>query len=275
MSQEKAFSKEKALSDKKALGEPKALSAKQAQEPNALHWLRSLAFFLGYALLTLIYGTLSLLLWVFPHKFRYRLIISWTYLVIYWARITCGLHFQVKGLKNRPPRTQNVIVLSKHQSTWETLFLQGFFAPSVTVLKKQLLKIPFFGWGLAALRPIAIDRDKPREALRMVKEKGVRRLQQGFNLILFPEGTRSRPGERGRYARSGAEIALASDHSILPIAVNAGHLWKPGRFAKLPGLITVSIGPAIEIQGRTSREIMSDVETWIENEMQIIDTETL
>lgn len=253
--------------------------------PGWFAFARSLVFFLGYALLTLIYGSLSLLTWVFPHKIRYRIIISWTYLVIYWARLVCGLRFTVIGKENLPASRQGLIVLSKHQSTWETLFLQGFFAPSVTVLKKQLLRIPFFGWGLSALRPIAIDRDKPREALKQVKGHGCERIAQGFNLILFPEGTRSAPGERGRYARSGAEISLACGAPIVPIAVNAGRLWKPGRFSKVSGLITVSIGPLIypstpkeneefdqaQAPAKSSRSLMQEVEDWIETEMNRLD----
>lgn len=242
-------------------------------QPGGLAVARSALFSVGYAFLTLIYGTLSLLTWVLPHRIRYKIIISWTYLIIYWVRLSCGVRFRVLGKENLPPSLNGVIVLSKHQSTWETLFLQGFFAPSVTVLKKQLLRIPFFGWGLAALKPIAIDRDKPRDALRLVKSKGVKRLQQGFNLILFPEGTRSAPGVRGRYARSGADIAIASGASIVPIAVNAGRLWLPKRFAILPGLVTVSIGPLIQADGRDSRSLTCDVEEWIEQEMLRIDQE--
>ena len=235
-----------------------------------IYFIRSLIFSAGYALLTMVYGTLSLFLFFIPRKIRYSIIVSWTHIVIFWLRITCGIRYQIIGQENLPSPITSHIVLSKHQSTWETLFLQGFFAPGATVLKRQLLKIPFFGWGLRGLAPIAIDRDNPREALKQVKTQSIKRLNQAYNIILFPEGTRTKVGQKGKYARSGADIAIAAKKNIIPIAINAGHLWTPGQFIKTPGLITVSIGPIISGEGKNSKTLIQDVETWIETEMQRI-----
>jgi 1-acyl-sn-glycerol-3-phosphate acyltransferase len=235
--------------------------------------LRSMLFLLGYFAVTGLYGTLALFLWVLPRHWQHRIIISWTTVVIYWLRITCGVKWQVHGrehlaaCRDRGP----LVVLSKHQSTWETLFLQNLFYPTSTILKKELLQIPFFGWGLRALNPIGIDRSNPREALRQVKNEGLQRLQNGGNLLLFPEGTRTRSGERGKYARSGAEIACAAKAPVIPVAVNAGRYWPPGSYLKCPGTVQVVIGEPIDSSGRTSRDLMQSAEEWIEARMMEID----
>ncbi len=236
--------------------------------------LRSALFVLGYLAATGIYGTLALFLWVVPQKWRHRIIISWTILVVYWLRITCGVRFQLHGrenIENDKPR-QPFVILSKHQSTWETLYLQNLFYPTSTILKKELLRLPFFGWGLRALNPIGIDRSNPRDALRQVKAQGVARLKDNINVLLFPEGTRMKPGERGKYARSGADIACEAGVDVIPVAVNAGRCWPSGTFLKYPGVIQVSVGAAIATEGRTSREVMQKVETWIESEMEKLDS---
>ncbi len=191
-------------------------------------------------------------------------------MVIFWLKISCGVSYQVLGRENIQAVKQPCMVLSKHQSAWETLFLQGLFWPSSTILKKELLNIPFFGWGLRALYPIAIDRSNPRAALRQVKTKGVEHLQAGFNIILFPEGTRMQLGERGTYARSGADIALDGNVDILPVALDAARCWPPKSFIKKPGIITVSVGSAIKVEGKSSKEVTKEVENWIEGEMEAI-----
>jgi len=236
-------------------------------------YLRSSLFAIGYTIFTTLYGAVSLPLYLLPPLSRHRIIISWTHVVIWWAKVTCGLRYQVIGkdnlsdLKNEP-----IVILSKHQCAWETFFLQGLFWPASTILKKELLKIPFFGWGLAALRPIAIDRSNPREALRQVKQQGVERLKDGVNLILFPEGTRVPIGERVKYARSGADIAKESGATIVPVCHNAGQYWgvDGNKFLKRPGLITVVIGEPIPSAGINTKEVISDVETWIESTLDDI-----
>lgn len=235
--------------------------------------LRSSMFVVGYLASTGIYGTLSLFLWVIPQRWRHRIIFSWTTFVVHWLRITCGVRYRVHGRENiRHKPGKPFVVLAKHQSTWETLYLQNLFYPASTILKKELLQLPFFGWGLRALHPIPIDRSNPRDALRQVKTQGVARLKENCNLLLFPEGTRTKPGERGKYTRSGADIACEAGAPVVPVAVNAGRCWPPGTFLKHPGEIQVVVGKAIETKGRSSREIILEVEDWIEKQMTVIDS---
>ncbi|VUD64401.1 1-acyl-sn-glycerol-3-phosphate acyltransferase [Thalassocella blandensis] len=229
-------------------------------------FVRSLIFFSGYATLTLLYGSTTLFIWLLPNLVAHRFITSWTTIIIWWLKVTCGVKYVVKGRENIPSDA-GFVVLSKHQSAWETLFLQTLFWPATTILKKELLNIPFFGWGLRVLKPVPIDRSNPRLALKQVKTIGSERLQEGFNIILFPEGTRMPVGEKGTYARSGADIASNANVPIVPVAVNAGACWPPKRFVKYPGTVIVSIGPSISAENRSSKEVMADVENWIENEM--------
>lgn len=234
-----------------------------------LHFRTGL-FIVGTTIFTVVYGSLSIFVWLFPPMTRHKIIVSWTRLTIAWLRLICKVNYEVKGLENIDPSHGPYVILSKHQSAWETLFLQGLFWPSSTILKKELLKIPFFGWGLRALKPIAIDRSNPREALKQVKKHGGDRLSSGFNIILFPEGTRIPLGSRGTYARSGADIAKANDTRILPVAHNAATCWPNDSLLKYPGTITVVVGPAIETQSKNSKLIMSEVENWIENTMDTL-----
>lgn len=240
-------------------------------EHNPLIFFRSLLFFIGYVILTVSYGTVSLLSWLLPARLRHRLIASWTEVIILWLWLSCGVRYRVQGRENIDRNDGASVILSKHQSSWETLFLQSLFWPASTVLKRELLRIPFFGWGLRALSPIPIDRSNPRAALKQVKSEGLKRLANGMNLILFPEGTRMAPGEKGTYARSGADIAKTAGVDIIPVAVNSGVCWPTRGIRKQPGMITVSVGPPVLTQDRASRDIMTEVEAWIENEMKQIE----
>jgi 1-acyl-sn-glycerol-3-phosphate acyltransferase len=229
--------------------------------------LRSVIFAVGYFGLGLIYGFFALFIFYLPPMARHRILISWCWLIVLWLRLTCGVRYEIRGLENLRKTPGPKIVLAKHQSTWETLALQYLCFPASTILKRELLKIPFFGWGLRCLQPIAIDRDNPRDALRQVKIQGVQHLALGLNLLLFPEGTRVAPGEHGKYARSGPEIAIESGASIIPVAVNAGYCWPAKSWKRYPGSVTVIFGEPIRPEGCTSRELINQVETWIENQM--------
>ena len=231
--------------------------------------IRSSLFFISYFCATISYGTLSLFTWVLPLRTRHKIIISWTHVIIFLVKVICGVKYKITGQEYIDAmRNQPVVVLSKHQSTWETLFLQGAFWPASTILKKELLRIPFFGWGLRGLYPIAIDRSNPKLALRQVKEEGALHLKQGFNIIIFPEGTRMELDQRGKYARSGADIAVSSEAKIIPVAVNSGVCWPANQsFLKYPGTINVVIGEPIETTGKNSKAITAEVEEWIESKM--------
>lgn len=235
-------------------------------------YIRSSLFAIGYTVFTTLYGAFSLPLYALPPLARHRIIIKWTHIVIWWARVTCGIRYQVHGKDKLKGLDKPLVILAKHQCAWETFFLQGLFWPASTVLKQELLKIPFFGWGLAALRPIAIDRNNPREALRQVKKQGLARLDDKINLILFPEGTRVPIGQKAKYARSGADIAKESGVSIVPVAHNAGAFWgvNNSKFLKKPGLVNVVIGDPIPTDELDTKTITKMVEDWIESTLDDI-----
>lgn len=230
----------------------------------ALVLLRSLVFLTLQAALTIIWSVVSLLTFPFRPFTRYRIITLWSRLVVWLAQVICGVRYQVWGLENLPQ--QPSIVLAKHQSAWETIAFEVFLPPQVWVLRRSLLRVPFFGWGLAMMSPIAIDRGAGMQALKQMLEQGRERLAQGFWIIIFPEGTRIAPGQRGRYQIGGAWLAVHTGAPVLPIAHNAGQLWRKNAFLKFPGTIIVSIGKPIDPQGLTPEELNRRVEDWVETE---------
>ena len=163
------------------------------------------------------------------------------------------------------------ILLSKHQSAWETIFYCWLMPrPLIFVFKKSLLYIPFFGWGLGMLRMIAIDRSKGRDAMAQVIATGRKRLDDGQWVIMFPEGTRTAVGQKGNYKAGGAILAIGAGVPVVPIAMNSGDCWPRNAFIKKPGLITVSIGAPISSEGMNSAELMAKAENWIESEMRTL-----
>lgn len=228
--------------------------------------LRSLIFLLLQFLLTPIFSTLALLTFPFPPLTRYRLISSYARTMIVVLRWVCGIRHEVIGVENLPK--EPCVVLCKHQSAWETLALQVIFPPQVWVLKRELLWLPFFGWGLAMTSPIAINRSDGKGAMKQLLKQGKYRLKQGFCVVIFPEGTRVPYGQRGKYKVGGALLAVSSGVPVVPVAHNAGRLWGRNAFSKHPGLVTMSIGQPISTQGRKADEINAEVEAWIENEIQ-------
>lgn len=150
--------------------------------------------------------------------------------------------------------------------------LQEVFPPLVWVLKRELLWIPFFGWGLAVLNPIAINRKAGRHAMHQVVEQGTQRLNAGRWVVVFPEGTRVPPGTRGRYRAGGALLATESGYPVVPVAHNAGEYWAKGQFLKRPGTIRVVVGPLIQSRGRKPEEILAEAQDWIESTMARIST---
>lgn len=234
----------------------------------AWYGLRSLVFYAGYALLTLWFGITAPLLTFRGYEACVRYINYWNKAVIVWLRLVCGVRWQVEGLDNIPARPY--VVVAKHQSQWETFFLQLPFAPVCTVLKQELLDLPVFGWGLASIKPIAIDRSQRRESLKQILDVGCSRLAEGLCVLIFPEGTRTDPGKIGRYARGGADLAQKGGVPILPVAHNAGECWPGKRFLKYPGLVTVVIGPPIASDTTDSRSVMNQAAEWIEAESRRI-----
>jgi len=206
-------------------------------------YFRSLFFGLFLVILTIPYALFSFLTFPFKREIRYTLIVSWTKWVIWAAKAICGIRYQIEGRDNIPPR--GVIFLAKHQSRWETIALPALIPLLCFVYKRELHYIPFFGWGIALCGMIPIDRGSAREALNQVVTKGGARLKEGWNVVMFPEGTRALPGEHLRYKAGGAHLAVHTNTPVIPIAHNAGDCWPKHSFLKRPGLITLAFGPPI------------------------------
>ncbi len=231
-------------------------------------WIRSALYAGGSAVSIVVWALLSLLTAPLPLRLRYRFITLWTRFNLRWLRWTCGLRHEVRGVENIPPGP--AIVMSKHQSAWETMGLQLIFPPQTWVLKRGLLWVPFFGWALALLRPVAIDRKAGRRAVEQLVEQGTRRLRAGLWLVIFPEGTRVAPGRTGRYRIGGAVLAQRSGYPIVPVAHNAGDYWPRRGFLKRPGVIQVVIGPPVDPHDKGVEEIIAEVRDRIEGEMPAI-----
>lgn len=227
--------------------------------------LRSFIFLILQTLLTVPYGLFGLLSFFLPRLTRYRLISTWSAVVMFLAHWVLGIRYRVEGLENLPAGP--AVILSKHQSAWETIAFQRIFPPLSFVLKRELLRIPFFGWGLTAFSPIAIDRGAGREALRQLVEQGQARLRAGFWVIVFPEGTRIAPGDKGNYQAGGAMLACKAGADVIPVAHNAGRVWPKNALFKRPGVVTVKIGPPIATAERKPAEVNAAVEAWIEARM--------
>jgi 1-acyl-sn-glycerol-3-phosphate acyltransferase len=234
--------------------------------------LGSILFFLGQVLSTLIIAPLVLSSKQRPFEVRYRYAKWWVSFNEWTLKKLCGLSYEVHGLENIP--AQNGVILSKHQSTWETFSFLSIFPPLVFLLKQELLDIPVWGKGLATLEPIAIDRDAKTAALKQVMREGSARLQAGRWVVVFPEGTRIWPGEKGQYNISGAIIAHRAGCPVLPVALNAGEFWPPKSFWKYPGVIQVHIGPVIDGSQFPAAEINQQAEAWIEAKMQELTRKT-
>jgi 1-acyl-sn-glycerol-3-phosphate acyltransferase len=234
-----------------------------------MNLFRSVAFMLGSALWTMIFGTLVVLAILGPLLLRFRIIWYYRRGFMWMTEHILGITHELRGRENLPKEPS--VMLSKHQSAWETVALQDVVPEGtycVFVLKKELLKLPFFGWGLAALQMISIDRAAGREALNEVVVQGADRLKRGFWIIIFPEGTRVAPGKTLRYKQGGAYLASHTGAKVVPIAHNAGECWPRNAFIKRPGHVVISIGPAIDTAGLSQEEVNTRTEAWIEGEMR-------
>jgi len=204
-----------------------------------------------------------------PYRTRFFVTTRWNHMIIWLAKALCGINYRTIGRENLPDAP--VILLSKHQSAWETIFLcYALPRPVVFVLKRELLYMPFFGWALALLRMIPIDRSKGKDAFAQVVRIGRQRLADGVWVIIFPEGTRTQVGKAGRYKAGGARLAVETNTPVVPIAVNSGECWGRNSFIKKPGTITVSIGKPISPEGLDPAALMQKVENWVEAEMRVI-----
>ena len=227
--------------------------------------LRSLLFNLGMWIMVIPFALLALLLIPVSAPRRSYIVAGWARFIMWWLGVTCDLRFRVIGREHIPDHP--CVILAKHQSAWETIAFQAIFPPQIWVLKRSLLLLPFFGWALWALKAIAIDRSAGREALKQLVSQGRDRLAMGLSVVVFPEGTRIAPGQRGKYHIGGAWLATHTGATVLPVAHNAGEFWRKNSLLKQPGTITVSIGQPIQADGMKADELNKQVEAWIEAEM--------
>ena len=226
--------------------------------------LRSLIFTIGQWLFTPIFSLLALLTFPFSRIKRNQIISLWARSMLWWLRITCNISYVIKGLENIP--TTPCVILAKHQSAWETLAFQLIFPAQVYVMKRELLWIPFFGWGLAMTSPIAINRSAGREALKQLVTLGKERLASGLWVVVFPEGTRIAPHKKSKFHIGGAWLASGTKAIALPVAHNAGLHWAKNTMLKRPGVITVSIGQPIDCSQLKPDAVNTQVEAWINAE---------
>ena len=234
-----------------------------------IRYIRTLIFYLGLGIINLGLIPRLVIALFMPLLTRNRM---FTYLgrsTIAWLRITCGVTYEVTGRQNIPDRTG--IILCKHQSAWETFALQLVFPEQTWVLKKILIWIPLFGWGLAMAGAIAIDRKGGTKALKQVIEQGKDRLDKGLWVVIFPEGTRTLPGQTSKYIPGGAMLAARSGYPVVPVAHNAGVYWPKNGWPIKPGVIQLAIGPVIEPEGLKPAEINERAAAWIEDAVKKMD----
>jgi 1-acyl-sn-glycerol-3-phosphate acyltransferase len=233
--------------------------------------LRSLLFFLIYSLSAVIFSCLGVLLWPLPFKWRYAVVSQWAKSNIWLLGKICDVHLEVEGKEHIGD--EPAVIICKHQSAWETLALQAVFPPQVWVLKRELLWIPFFGWGLASLNPIAIDRKAGRKALSQVIEQGLDRLSSGAWVVVFPEGTRVAPGYMRKFGIGGARLAVDTGYPVIPVAHDAGKCWPKRGFLKTPGTIKMVIGEKIDSQGQDAAALNQHLFNWMEQKMTVLEGE--
>ena len=229
--------------------------------------IRSSIFSLLMMTATIVYSFICVAAFPLPFRYRYHLITAYTTVMLWLLKVICHVDYQVEGMSHIP-KNRNGIVLSKHQSTWETFFLQGLFHQAAIILKRELLWVPFFGWGLAIIDPISINRNNKSNAMSQIITKGKKCLEAGRWILVFPEGTRIPPGQIGHYRIGGARLATETGYPVIPVAHNAGYFWPKRSFIKTPGTIRVVIGPLIETKNRSAEEVLEEAKNWIENTMR-------
>ena len=228
-----------------------------------LCWLRTILFYIVWVLWTFIWCTFVIFAVYFVPKYKRHAFVIRTYCVVslFFSKSICGINWRVEGEENIPD--EPCVVASNHQSPWETFLVQILFTPQSTVIKKELLAIPFFGWAYKKVNPIAIDRKDGRSALQQVIEKGKAALEDKHWVAIFPEGTRKRWPEVGRFTRGTASLASYAGVPVLPMAHNAGRCWPAHKWLKTPGEIVVRIGPPIESKDKEIPDLTDEVRAWV------------
>ncbi len=228
--------------------------------------VRSTLFAVVLLVLTPLFAMIALCVSPCAPLTRYRVIGGWSHAVMWCVRHVLGIRWRIEGAENLP--SQPSVILAKHLSAWDTIAFQLIFPPQVYIYKRELFKVPFFGWGLAQMPSIAINRSSAREALNQVVKQGKQWLADGFWVVIFPEGTRVAPGQKKRYKIGGAWLAATAGAPVVPVAHTAGEFWGRNSFWKRSGEVVVSVGPAIDTRGLSPEEVNTRTEAWVEGEMQ-------
>ena len=229
--------------------------------------IRSLLFYAGFVIITVSASIVTCSLFFLPFRLLQRIATNGNLLVMLWLRLTCNVRIQVFGKENIP--SQACVILSNHQSTWEAFYMQWFFQPANFILKRELLWIPFFGWALFLMNPIAIKRSRPSSAIRYVLKQGAKRLNAGNNIVIYPEGTRVTDNQLVEFKTSGAALALQANTPVLPVSHNSGDHWQRSSFIMQPGTIKLRIGPIIEPEGLSARDITEKARAWIATSLEM------
>lgn len=227
--------------------------------------IKSVVFFLLYNLMGIIHSIACVALAPFQDfPARYRFVNHWTRATMWLLYRLNGVDVEIRGAENIP-EDGAVVVMSNHQSQWETFYLQLLISPQATILKRELLWLPFFGWALALLKPIAIDRSKGTQALKTILKVGKQRLQDGTSVVIYPEGTRQAPGSIGKFNSGGSMLACHADVPVLPMAHNSGDCWPARSLLRKPGKIILVIGEPISCTDKNAKALNTEVEAWIRN----------
>lgn len=231
--------------------------------------LRAALFYVAYSGFTTVYSLSALaFIWFLPFKMKFRFICYWNSITLFFVRIFLGINIDIKGLENLP-KNKPFVVLSNHQSQLETFVLLLILQPVSIIIKKELLKIPGFGWGLGMLKPIAIDRSNPKKALREIQKAGTERLlEDKIAVMIFPEGTRVDVDEKVKYARSGASLAINTQVPVVFIAHNAGYFWPSDKFLKFPGTMEMVISKPQMPGDKNAKALTEEAQSWIESQIQ-------
>jgi len=236
-----------------------------------MNTVRSVVFLVGAVAITAVFGILVPVGGLFGFRPAAACANAYARVMLAWIELSLRIRCDVEGWENVPKGP--AVIMAKHQSAWETIFMEARFPPQCWIVKRELLWLPFVGWGLIAIRCIAIDRSSGQSAREQIVAQGAERLAQGIWVSIFPEGTRVAPGKRGRYGIGGALLATRTGAPILPMAHNAGEFWARYAFTKRPGVVRVVIGKPIETAGRDAISVNAEVESWIEGQMRRISPE--
>jgi len=227
-----------------------------------ISFIRGLLFHLGYAVSIILYSIfVTPIAFLFPFKVRHPWIFVWTGFLGWWLKVTCNIRFEMENPEDIPEEV--CVVVSNHESSWETFFLQSYFAPQCVAAKKELFYIPFVGFTLRSLNPIIIDRTKKQNALKQLVSQGKDRLNDGVSVLIFPEGTRVDRGETKAHFAGGSMLAIQAKCPILPIVHNSGKFWPPNKIKKNPGVIKIRVGKKIDTAGRKPKELTQEIEDWM------------